>query len=209
MQELATAVGLHINTVRFHLDRLVAEGVVDREVQERAEPGRPRLSYTAVGEPGSHGDKRSYRLLAAILASCISESSPNAAEAARMAGRTWGRYLTERPGPSRRTTEEDAISQLIELLDDIGFVPELAPPTAGQDATGRDGTGREIWLNHCPFLELIEEHREIVCSVHLGLMQGALTEMRAPLAAERLVPFVTPSRCVAALAPLSSDEAGS
>jgi predicted ArsR family transcriptional regulator len=36
--------------------------------------------------------------------------------------------------------------------------------------------------------------------VHLGLMQGALTAMRAPVTVDRLDPFVEPDLCVAHLA---------
>jgi predicted ArsR family transcriptional regulator len=194
VQELAAGVGLHVNTVRFHLDRLVAEGAVARHVEVRTKPGRPRLTFTASGHPGTYADKRSYRLLAAILASFVSGSVPNATAAAREAGRTWGHYLTQRPGPYRRTGEAESISELLRVLDDIGFAPELV----------QSETGREIWLRHCPFLEVAEEHRDVVCAVHLGLMQGALAEMRAPVNADRLDPLVEPSLCVAALGEASS-----
>lgn len=194
VQELAAEVGLHVNTVRFHLERLVAEGVVARRVEERTEPGRPRLTFTAVAGPGSHGDKRSYRLLASILASFVSGSVPDAAAAAAEAGRTWGHYLTERPGPYRRTDDAASITELLRILDDIGFVPELV----------QSEKGRQILLRHCPFLEVAEEHREVVCAVHLGLMQGALAEMRTRVTADRLEPFVEPSLCVATLGEASS-----
>ena len=36
--------------------------------------------------------------------------------------------------------------------------------------------------------------------MHLGLMQGALTAMRAPITVDRLDPFVEPDLCVAHLA---------
>lgn len=190
VQELAEQVGLHANTVRFHLERLVTDGVVARHVEERTEPGRPRLAFTAVARPGTHGDQRSYRLLAEILASFIVEAVPDAAAAAIEAGRTWGHYLTERPAPYRRTGEEESVAELLRILDGIGFVPELSP----------SGDRRQIWLRHCPFLEVAREHRQVVCSVHLGLMQGALAEMRAPITAGRLDPFVEPSLCVTHLA---------
>lgn len=190
VQDLTEQVGLHANTVRFHLDRLVADGVVARRVEQRTEPGRPRLAFTAVTRPGTHGDKRSYRLLAEILSSFVVHAVPNAAAAATEAGRTWGHYLTERPAPYRRTSEDESLTELLRILDDIGFVPELS------SSEGR----REIWLRHCPFLEVAKEHREVVCSVHLGLMQGALAEMRAPITADRLDPLVEPSLCVAGLA---------
>jgi len=39
----------------------------------------------------------------------------------------------------------------------------------------------------------------VICSLHLGLMRGALERMRAPVTADRLDPFVEPSLCVARL----------
>jgi predicted ArsR family transcriptional regulator len=194
VQDLAERVGLHVNTVRFHLDRLVAEGLAQRHVEERTEPGRPRLAFTAVDRPDAGRDQRSYRLLAEILASFVTGTVPDAAAAATGAGRAWGHYLTERPAPYRRADEDGSVTELLRTLDDIGFAPERSP---------QEGS-REILLRHCPFLEVAEAHREVVCSVHLGLMQGVLAELRAPVTAERLQPFVKPSLCVAYLA-----EAGS
>jgi predicted ArsR family transcriptional regulator len=39
---VADLVGLHENSVRFHLDRLVEEGAATREAERRAGGGRPR-----------------------------------------------------------------------------------------------------------------------------------------------------------------------
>lgn len=190
VQDLAERVGLHANTVRFHLDRLVAEGLVLRHVEDRTEPGRPRLAFTAAARPDTQRDQRSYRLLAEILASFVTGAVPEAAAAATEAGRRWGHYLTERPAPYRRTSEEEAVTELLRTLDDVGFAPELS----------QDSSHGKVLLRHCPFLEVAEAHREVVCSVHLGLMQGALAEMRAPITTDRLKPFVEPSLCVAHLA---------
>jgi predicted ArsR family transcriptional regulator len=202
--ELAERVGLHPNTVRFHLDRLVAEGLVLRRIQERTQPGRPRLSFTAAGSP-TRRDRRSYRLLAEVLASFFTGAVPDAAAAATEAGVMWGRYLTARPAPYRRASEEEAVAELMRTLDEIGFAPELSAAPARAPA----GAGREILLRHCPFLEVAEAHREVVCSVHLGLMQGALAEMRAPVTADRLTPFVEPSLCIAGLAGTGPGESSS
>lgn len=189
VQDLADRMTLHGNTVRFHLDRLVAEGLVQRHAEERTEPGRPRLTFTATAAPDVRRDQRSYRLLAEILASFVTGAVPDAAEAATEAGRTWGRYLTETPAPYRKATEEESLSRLLRTLDDIGFAPELA----------KDEGQRKVLLRHCPFLEVAEEHRDVVCSIHLGLMQGTLAEMRSPLTTGYLVPFAEPSLCVAHL----------
>jgi predicted ArsR family transcriptional regulator len=39
----------------------------------------------------------------------------------------------------------------------------------------------------------------VVCSIHLGLMQGMLAELDAPIDTDRLDPFVEPDLCVARL----------
>lgn len=195
VQELADRVGLHVNTVRFHLHRLINEGAVARQTEERGAPGRPRLTFTAVASPGTHGDIRSYRLLAEILAGFVSRAMPDAVAAGTEAGRTWGHYLTERPPPYRFTDQESSLRELLRILDDIGFVAELI----------ESGERDEIWVHHCPFLEVAEEHRDVVCAVHLGLMQGALAEMRAPFTTDRLEPFVEPTLCVASLGDPTTD----
>jgi predicted ArsR family transcriptional regulator len=56
-----------------------------------------------------------------------------------------------------------------------------------------------IRLRHCPFLELAEKYDQLVCRIHLGLMQGALAELRTPVTAARLEPFAEPDACLARL----------
>lgn len=187
--DVAARMGLHPNTARFHLDGLVENGLVDRTTESRDEPGRPRALYAA--RPGStQAGQRSYRLLAEILTSYLASNSPKPSKAALEAGFTWGRYLADRPPPYRRTDVTAATEQLVRMLDEIGFDSEVLG----------DGRKRDVLLHHCPFREAAIEHREVVCSVHLGLMQGMLAELDSPLVAESLDPFVEPSLCVAHIA---------
>jgi hypothetical protein len=122
------------------------------------------------------------------------ESGPEARTAAAVTrtGRDWGRYLVEQLPPSHTPTAEDTVARLTAMLDDLGFAPEPA---------GSGPVPDRIRLRHCPFLELAEEYGKIVCPLHLGLMQGALDELRAPVAATRLEPFAEPGACLAHLAP--------
>jgi predicted ArsR family transcriptional regulator len=187
--DLAAQSGLHANTVRFHLNRLVAAGLVTREVEQHSGPGRPRLTFAASAEQDVASSPRNYQLLADMLAGYIAGMSPDAAAQAEELGRTWGRYLATRPAPARRVTEEEALRELLRVLDDIGFAPRLADTDHGP----------QVLLRHCPFLEVASAHREVVCSLHLGVMQGVLSEQRAPVEATGLRPFVGPSLCVADL----------
>ena len=70
VNDVAARLSLHPNTVRFHLEALVTSGLVDSEAEERDLPGRPRTLYSAKANSASAG-RRSYRLLAEILASSM------------------------------------------------------------------------------------------------------------------------------------------
>jgi predicted ArsR family transcriptional regulator len=87
-------------------------------------------------------------------------------------------------------TRTEALTRVIGALTELGFEPE--PPGGGRT--------REIRLRHCPFLDLVDEHADVICSLHLGLMQGALAALNGPVAVDRLDPFVEPDLCVAHLA---------
>jgi predicted ArsR family transcriptional regulator len=190
--DVADRVGLHPNTARFHLDGLVDASLAERATEDRQVPGRPRTLYTASPDATPTG-RRSYRLLSEILTSFLSSQVAQPAKAAVKAGAAWGRYLAEKPAPFQRIDAADATRQLVSVLDDVGFAPEAT--TAG----GR----RRILLHHCPFREVAETHDDIICSIHLGMMQGLLSELDAPLQADRLDPFVEPSLCVARLSTAS------
>ncbi|RAG83372.1 ArsR family transcriptional regulator [Streptacidiphilus pinicola] len=193
--EVAERLGVHANTARFHLDALVSQGVVERGSEDRSGPGRPRTVYSP-RQGMDRGGVRSYRLLAQILLSQLASSGPDAGEAVRQAGQDWGRYLVEPPPPHRVATAEEAAARLIALLGDLGFDPDPGAP--GPTVPG------VIRLRHCPFLELAEEYGPLVCQSHLGLMQGALHQLRAPVTAAGLVPFAEPGACLAHLSPVAA-----
>jgi predicted ArsR family transcriptional regulator len=193
--EAAERMGVHPNTVRFHLDALVSEGLAERRAEASAGPGRPRTVYTA--RPGmDRGGVRHYRFLARVLLGRWASADPaEAREEARETGRAWGRTLVDPLPASERPTAGRSLSGLVALLDDLGFAPR---PEGGDESAGR--SPERIRLRHCPFLELAQEHGRLVCPLHLGLMQGALERLGAPLTATALEPFAEPDSCVAHLA---------
>jgi len=187
VREVARRMGLHPNTARFHLEALVEAGLAARETEDRETPGRPRIGYRAV--PDGPAGRRRYRLLAEMLTSLIAETIPGPAEAAEGAGREWGAYLAEQPPPYQRLTATEGIAKLTAIMEELGFAPQ---PEAG-------GSQHQLCLRQCPFREVAQHHQDVICSLHLGLMRGALARMRAPVTADRLDPFVEPSLCIARL----------
>lgn len=180
--------GLHVNSVRFHLDGLTEDGLVVRRREERSTPGRPKVLYAAATTaPGvAH---RSYRLLAEILTSLLTDKLPNPAATAEQAGDAWGRYLTAPPQPFHKPQESEALQTLVHALDNMGFDSHIVD----------EPDSLRLEISHCPFLEVAQGHHDVVCSIHLGLIRGILDQTKAPVAAGTLEPLVEPSRCIAHL----------
>jgi predicted ArsR family transcriptional regulator len=184
ISEIAERLDVHPNTVRFHLQTLVASAQAERVDLPPTGPGRPALLFQA-SRRMNPGGPRNYRLLAEILTNELA-ADPHPATRAMDAGRRWGRRLTVPPPATRR---EGAPRRLTRLLDEIGFEPELR------------GSGKDIQirLHHCPFLDLTANGSRIVCPIHLGLMQGAMEQLDPAVSVSDLQPFAEPDLCVARL----------
>jgi predicted ArsR family transcriptional regulator len=188
---IADELGVHPNTVRFHLDSLVAAGHVVQVEPGRKGPGRPALMFQPVRQM-DRGGTRHYRMLAEILSAALA-AEPDPSAKAVAAGRAWGLREPEsglQSPPGDVVSAEESIDRLIEMLDDLGFAPERRATTGEQ----------QIGLRHCPFLELAETRTNVVCPIHLGLMRGALETWAAPVSVDGLEAFVEPDLCVARLA---------
>ena len=183
-EELARRLGLHRNTIRFHLGVLVDAGLVASSPAERSAPGRPRILYRLRPESPAAAGRDEYRLLASVLAGTLAQRESGSAEA-EQAGRAWGRYLVRRPSPLARVSDAEATTDVVELLEQQGFAP--------------DAEEGEIRMRRCPFHELAEAHPEVVCSVHRGLISGALGELGSGLEVGELDVFVEPDLCIAHL----------
>lgn len=190
IEELAGRCGLHVNTVRAHLAMLEHAGLVSSEPERRDRPGRPRLVYGATERADDADDSGGYRVLAQVLSSYVAATAADPRTAGREAGIAWGRHLVEHPDPTAGPGVEGAIAEVMRLLSEFGFAPELEHRHVDEPI---------VHLHHCPFLAVARDQQDVVCSMHLGLLQGALAELGAPVEAADLLPFVDPDRCVAHL----------
>lgn len=187
--ELGRALGVHANTVRFHLGHLQGNGLVEEVHHPPSRPGRPASLFRAVPQMDPAGP-RHYRVLAEILSRGIT-GSERAGEVATELGRVWGREQTvASPRPTVRS-RGGAVRRLVGVLEDFGFAPD---PVGTSAAT--------IGLRHCPFLELAKDRPEVVCSAHLGIMRGVVQAWSASLTVEALVPFAEPDLCRVHLGPV-------
>ncbi|WP_416954288.1 helix-turn-helix transcriptional regulator [Nocardioides sp. T5] len=162
--ELQERTGLHPNTLRGHLDAIVAGGNASRIASRSGGRGRPAWSYLArVPE---------YAALAMALASGLdrgratdsdldSDTSDGEGQARTLdpaavrGGRAWGEQLRSQLG-----AVEDGRERVLLALAHTGFAPEA--------------DGDRVTLNACPILEAARSHPAVVCAVHLGLVEGVL-----------------------------------
>ena len=187
--ELSTQIGLHPNTVRAHLELLRQAGMVTRSTEPRSRPGRPKMLYRSAPRrtrsPGSEG----YQFLAEVLAACLRAHVEDPAAASEEAGRVWGRYMVDSPEPYARPVAADVVAQMVTALAELGFAPEES----------QEGERIRLRLHDCPFREVAQANRDVVCSIHLGILRGMAEELGETVTVEDLRPFVEPSLCIASL----------
>jgi len=193
---------VHPNTVRYHLDSLVGDGLVELVEPDRKGPGRPPLMFRAVRQM-DRGGTRNYQVLAEILSTHLATDRRPGAKALA-AGRAWGHSLAslelELESPPDVASPDEAIDRLIGVLDELGFAAERRAFDGEHDGE------HQVSHRHCPFLELAENHPNVVCQLHLGLVQGTLEAWGTPITAERLDAFVTPDLCLLYLRPTAAAE---
>ena len=182
-EQAAEAVGLPLHSVKFHLDRLVEEGLLEvefRRLSGRQGPGagRPSKLYRrARAEVAVSLPARAYDLAAAVLADAVERVGRDHVpldraieEAATDAGRTLAQG-TRRP---RGAAAE--LRTVATLLARHGYEPS---PTAD---------GAELELANCPFDRLARNHTDLVCGINLALVTGAVDELGCSHVQTRLEP---------------------
>lgn len=175
VRELAARLSLHPNTLRPHLRRLEDVGLVASEARRASNVGRPQVVYEAVDVEAREG--RDYRLLADVLAGLLSNARQR--DRAQDLAREWGTYLIGRVAP-KPGARRASLAVLQAALDEAGFDPRFRRQSA---------TSVEVSLRDCPFRELLDEHRELVCAVHRGLLEGMLAACRPALAMSSFEPL--------------------
>lgn len=185
----AEALQITVHQAKFHLERLVDEGLLvteQRRLTGRTGPGagRPAKLYrrSAARFQVSLPERR-YDLAGEILASAIERAAtgehlPDAvSRAAHAAG-----AAALRSDATRADREiDDELETAAEALADIGYEPELAD--------------RCIRLRNCPFDPLSRDHTELICAMNRSYVQGALDGLRCTGLRARLEPHAE-SCCV-------------
>jgi predicted ArsR family transcriptional regulator len=150
--EVAEALGIGRTLAAFHLDKLVAAGLLETSYARRSGKtgpgaGRPAKLYRiAAAEHAVSVPPRAYRTAAELLAEALEQAG--AEETLYKVAQRHGRAAS-------------APSSVTELLTEHGYAP--LP----------DGPDR-IELRNCPFHRLAEQFPPVICGMNLALVSGLL-----------------------------------
>ncbi|MDN5860389.1 MAG: helix-turn-helix domain-containing protein [Pseudonocardia sp.] len=184
--EAAAGLNLPHHTVKFHLDKLVQEGLLDTESRRlfgRRGPGagRPTKLYrrsareVAVSLPPRHYDLAG-EILAAALDDAARAGCPVRASVQRAAATAGRRIGSAGEADGVGGTALDAVTS---ALAAHGYEPRHDP--------------EGVVLANCPFHALARDHTELVCGMNLHLIGALLDECGATSVRAVLDP--QPGRC--------------
>ncbi|WP_156298792.1 helix-turn-helix transcriptional regulator [Mycobacterium paragordonae] len=185
--EAATALELHPNTVREHLDAVAELGLVERSAATALGRGRPATLYR-VSAADPTVAVRDYAGLATALAGHLARTSVHPERDARAAGIEWGHDLVDEGNRAGGDPRQSVLAALTRL----GFAPD---DEEGGTPGAHEGIGG-IALRRCPLLDAARRYPTVVCQVHLGIVEGMLERLGAPSGRGLdLIPFAEPGAC--------------
>ena len=175
--EAAAAAGIGRALAVYHLDKLVESGLLtaflpEAARAERAGAGRPAKVYArsdrefAVTVPPREYELAARLLVQAVEADPSDRSRAALAEAARRLGTELGSAARPSPGDKDAGGRNAAGRDVKSVLTQQGYEP----------CGGADGV---IRLRNCPFHQLTERHREVVCGMNLALVEGLVEGLGA------------------------------
>ncbi len=176
IEDLSHQTGLHVNTVRAHLDVLVAGGHVERIQGEPKGRGRPPFSFRAAGDSPSPFDD-----LARTLTDALGVA--NQPELARSTAERWAEKLG--PLPTADTPDE-AVEHAVDSLRTVGFSAEAST------------VGDSITVGECPYASLIADH-PVICDIHTELLATVLNASGQGVGVQAMDVWVKPALCRARL----------
>jgi predicted ArsR family transcriptional regulator len=169
----AAAVGITRSLAAFHLDRLVADGLLEagyRRLSGRSGPGagRPAKVYRPKGTIDVQIPERDYRLAGELILEGLRRTKADVGRKQEAVARDRGVSLgRDARGEVRgRKTRGSLTSAVMATLRKHGFDPQADRPGV-------------IGLRNCPFDALANEYPETICRLNRAFLQGLLDGLGA------------------------------
>ncbi|MGW4339495.1 helix-turn-helix transcriptional regulator [Rhodococcus koreensis] len=186
--EAAAAVGISRRLAAFHLDKLVAVGVLQarydavggiRKVGRTPKVYEPIAADIRISIPARHPEMLADILLDAVLTDEGGRARERAVQIATQRGTELG-TAARAPGRPASSGADRILTLAEQVLVGRGFEPDRATPTC-------------LRLRNCPFHPLASKAPELVCGVNHAFLTGFLTGLDAPQVQAVLAP--RPAHC--------------
>lgn len=188
-EEAAAGVGISRKLAAFHLDKLVAAGLLraryDAPVGRRRVGRTPKTYESSGAEIAVSIPARRYDVLADILIDAVraSASGEDALEAATRIARLRGaEHASTRRERLRsgRLGAERALTMAGEILEECGYEPQRETPT-------------RLRLRNCPFHPFAGRAPDVVCAISQAGLNGMLEGLGVTTV--KMVPDLDPGTC--------------
>ncbi|MET0134914.1 MAG: transcriptional regulator [Kibdelosporangium sp.] len=166
--EAAASVGISRKLAAFHLDKLVAVGLLRARYQAGGRVGRaPKVYEPTEADIRVAIPQRQHDVLAEILLSAVvtAEAGVAAIRAAGQRGENLGATERERAKLGRLGAER-ALTVAETVLAQHGFEPERRSTTC-------------VRLRDCPFHPIVGQAPDLVCGINQAFLAGMLTGLQA------------------------------
>lgn len=168
--DIAESLALHTNTVRPHLERMREAGLIAMQVGGRGDVGRPQHRYSIASDAPSLGLEPPTMPVLARMVLAMAKRLQASPEDAAAVGDEEGRRRA-RPYAVAPSTLEALVSD----LDRLGFDPIVTE--AVDVGIADDGSDAVVAFGNCPFADLAQQHPDLVCGLHRGLVAGFVAQM--------------------------------
>jgi len=176
VDQIAELTGLHPNTIRGHLDVLLAGESISREPMDAHGRGRPRWLYRAAVPMTSP-----YQFLAEALTMQLTQARDP--EMAENAAERWAHALPDLPAAE---TPDEAVHEATAALRRLGFNATVS------------AVGDAISVTACPYADLVNDN-PVICDIHTSLVSRLLKQTGQPVTVEAMDVWARPGMCVARL----------
>lgn len=196
--QAAQALQIPRHSAKFHLDKLVNEGLLTVQYKrltgvDGPGAGRPAKLYSrSAREVSVSIPERDYALAGMVMARAIDYAATDGApirDSVEQAANEIGAQLGELSrGEPASADAADALQRTCRELEGQGY-----EPVADQE---------RICLLNCPFHALAVEHTELVCSMNLALLRSLTSETGDGELVAELLP--APGRCCVVISRIAS-----
>lgn len=182
--EIAGKLGMHINTVRGHLEELIAREAIRAVTAPAVGRGRPSLIFQ-VRVPDNRTVAQEYISLIEVLARSLGDAEspdPESLARARAIGAQWAAHM-DALGQTGNSIDE-SLAELFHKLRAMGFDPHTSE---------QSGDHAQLSLRSCPFIAGDLRPSPFICAIHEGFLQESVGPQGPVKISIR--PFDAPGSC--------------